>query len=542
MRLLQFLLFGMLLLPASLSSQTLPVGSLPDQQMRLQALLSDSSSFSVVNRPFSFSEYNAVLNNSHPDGWWNRNYAPRPLLSFGDTEAGLLPVSTLFTLNSRHPLSENNGAAWYGRGWNREFSGGFFARGSFFSLSVQPHLVIHENRDFPAPGFVLSRSGPGFFQTEEYAAEVDLPYRFGPDPFTVLDPGHSSARLFYRAMETGLSTEPLWWGPAVKYPLMMSNNAPGISHFFLGTRHPAPVPLIGHISFRWILGYPQDSDYYIGFNQKDRRFMNGANVAWNPSFIPELSLGVTRMFHVYEVDGFSLSNAALILGPVRKVRLIRLEGSDEERQERNQMISAYAHLRLPGARAEIYGEFFREDHSFDLRDFLQQPHHNSGYAIGLQKIMSGPGADFYNLNVEFTNLTTSQLQQVRPQAYFYSHSRIQQGHTNRGQVLGAAIGPGSNSQYVELQAYRERLRVGLFLQRVVNNDNFHFLKGSARLSPHREFGDFYRHRVDLNSGFSVLMVYDSLVFTGKLVWNRAYNYGRYDLADYEGSNVTNYER
>ena len=474
--------------------------------------------------------------------WWNRNLSGTAYNLTDNITAGIHTPTVRNTINSRFPNSQNNGAAWYGRGMNLEFQGGFYIHSPYLTIDLRPHLVYQQNNDFLRPRFALRRGGEFLFQTTEYRLFIDLPYRFGPEPYTTVDWGSSSLRAHYGNWEVGLSTEPLWWGPVNRYPLIMSNNAPGVHHLFFNSRNPLEVPYVGEISFRWVLGYPQESDYYEGLNPGVTRFINALNFAYRPSFFGNLTMGATRVFHIYEIDGFNLDQVSVILGPIRKVSLIQSQGVDSDRQIRNQAISIYAHLRLPEAKAEIYGEFFREDHSFDFRDFFNQPQHNSAYAFGFQKVMFGPWADFYKLNLEITNLTVTQIQQVRPQSFYYTHTRIQQGHTNRGQVLGAAIGPGSNSQYIDLEAYHGNLLIGLFLQRVVNNDTFHFQEGTSRLSPSRNFGDFFRHRIDLNAGLNFNYGPGPFYIQSKLIWTKAYNYGRFDLAEYAGVNIQNFDR
>lgn len=525
----------------TLYAQTLSVGSIQDQQMRLHVLLADSLDFSVVNRPFSLADYDEVLGSNRSSQWWDRNLSGTTYeLMYGIT-AGIHSSTIRNTINSRFPNSQNNGAAWYGRGMNMELQGGFYIRSPYLTLDLRPHLIHQQNNDFLRPRFVLRRGGEFLYQPTEYSLYIDLPYRFGPESYTTIDWGSSSLRAHYKNWEAGVSSEPLWWGPVNRYPLIMSNNAPGVHHFFINSRQPMMVPFIGKVSFRWVLGYPQESEYYAGESAGFKRFINALNLAYQPSFFENLTIGLTRVFHIYEEDGVTVDQVSIILGPIRKISLIQTQGEDEERQIRNQLISVYAHLRMPEANAEIYGEFFREDHSFDFRDFFNQPHHNSAYAFGFQKVIFGPWADFYKVNMEITNLTVSQIQQVRPQAFFYDHTRIQQGHTNRGQVMGAAIGPGSNSQYIDLEAYHNNVLIGLFLQRVVNNDTFHFEEGSLRFSPARNFGDYFRHRVDLNAGLNFLYGPGPFYIQSRVIWTKAYNYGRFDLADYAGINIQNFE-
>jgi len=525
-----------------LYAQKLSVGTIQDQQMRLHVLLADSIHFSVVNRPFSYSDYQKIMDSDDSLQWWNRNITSKVYeLSEGIT-AGIHSPVFKNTVNTRFPYSQNNGAAWYGRGMNSELFGGFYIRSSYLTIDLQPHLIYQQNIDFLSPRFLQRVGGKPTYQLTEFDVEIDLPYRFGPDPFTTFDWGSSSIRGHYKKWEAGLSSEPLWWGPVNQYPLIMSNNAPGVHHFFFNSRSPMKIPYFGKLSFQWVLGYPQESGYYTGENAGTKRFINALNLAYQPSLFENLTLGATRVYHIYEGDGFSFDQVSVILGPLRKVALIQQEGEDRERQERNQAVSIYAHLRLPKANAEIYAEFFREDHSFNFRDLFNQPHHNSAYAFGFQKVFFGPWANFFKMNLEITNLTITQLQQVRPQAYYYSHSRIQQGHTNRGQVLGAAIGPGSNSQYIDMEAYRGNLRIGMFLQRVVVNDTFHFQEGSIRFSPARDFGDYFRHRIDLNVGLNLLYGPGPFYIQSNLIWTKAYNYGRFDLGDLLRVNIQNYDQ
>lgn len=524
-------------------AQTVQIGSIQDRQMRIQMLSSDSLSISTTIGPYQYKDYLSVIKQADPLA------APfqRPLKHTtyhlpGEVTFGILPFTFRNTINSRFPHSENNQAAWYGRGVNSEINAGGYLSHQFFTLSFQPHLIYQQNKDFQIPNFVTRRDGSVAFRPDVSSLFMDYPFRMGPESFYTFDWGNSSIRIHNKYIETGVSSEPLWWGPANHYPLVMSTNAPGIHHFFLGSRRPLTVPYLGNFSFQWIMGSPKQTEWFDGVGADQNRFLNAANIAYQLPFYPNLTLGITRVYQLFVNERISLSDITLIMGPLQKVNLISQEGEDEERQVRNQILSTYFHMRLPEARAEIYGEFFRDDHSYDIRDFINQPHHNSAYSFGFRKLFDGPFADFFSMNLEFTNLTASQLNQVRPQTYFYSHRLIQQGHTNRGQILGAAIGPGSNSQLIAVDVFKDQLNLGLLVQRVVVNDNFHFEKGSSKLLPGSSFGDYFRHRVNLNLGTHLLYISEPFYLQGKLLWTKAYNYGRYDYGRLHGINVTNYDR
>ena len=530
-----------LIFPSESRGQIIPAGSLHDEFLRIQALMNDSTDYSFVNRPVSYHNRPVSAGSDQAAGLWNRpmqGFVISPIEGF---RAGLNPFVIKNTFNSRLPNGQNNDAAWYGRGYNTEFRGGFFVTSKFLTINFYPHLIYQENRDFLHPRFISRRSGEVRYLAEGIGNELDAPFRFGPDPFSTFDLGASSIRFHFREFETGISSEPLWWGGAVQYPLVMSNNAPGIHHAFIGTREKVKIPYLGYFQFRWILGYPEESGYYRGTGSGQTRFTNAANFAFSPPFLKHLTIGLTRVYHLYETDGFDIANALVMFDPVRRSSLVGRQGPDGTRQRRNQTASFYAHLHLPEANAEIYGEFYREDHSYDFRDYFIQPHHNSAYAFGFQKISYIPWFDIVKTNLEFTNLTSTQLNQVRPQTYFYTHSRIRQGHTNRGQILGAAIGPGSNSQYIGMDGYKDSYKVGFSAQRIVVNDNFHFEEGSASVAPSPNFGDYFRHRVDLNFGLNFLYGPGPFYLQSRLVWTKAFNYGRFDYGNFRGINVTNYE-
>jgi hypothetical protein len=54
---------------------------------------------------------------------------------------------------------------------------------------------------------------------------------------------------------------------------------------------------------------------------------------------------------------------------------------------------------------------------------------------------------------------------------FYTHAEVPQGHTHRGQLLGAAVGPGSDAQYLALDVLDAGRSWGLWMERVRWDDD-----------------------------------------------------------------------
>lgn len=546
---LYFFAFMMISSVSTLSSQNLPTDEVYEEQIRIQQLLFGSKHSLLSNRPVWKNVYLAYLNEGELNhGIWTESHINR--LNRNDESIfrfGIYNPQTRVTINTTHPNGTNNESAWYGRGLNSEITGGFWISNDYLTVTFRPQIVSQQNRNFEPPRFLLSdETGNLLYNAEALGETIDLPYRFGADSYQTYSLGYSSIRLHYKQLETGFSTEPLSWGPNVNYPLLLSNNAPGLNHFFLGTRAPIHIPYLGRFEFSLIGAFPEDSDYFIldEDEKMNQRFMSGINISFSPQISPNLHFGFARNIHTYlGDDGFKLSDLGMLLDPFYLEEFIRIRGNLNTIKPRNHLNSVYARWIWPENQFEIYGEFYREDFAWDTRDFLMEPRHNSGYAFGLQKLIFAPFAQFYLLNVEFTNMTPSYLQEVRRQDYYYTHPEIRQGHTNRGQLLGAAIGPGSNSQIIRLDAYKEWGKIGLFTQRLADNNHFHYQFDRSLNRPEEfrgGFGDYWRNRTDLTIGLNGLIYMNQLRISGKVSWTKYFNYGRFDYGSFGGINVSNF--
>jgi hypothetical protein len=537
-----------MMLPATIFSQTIPIDHIREEQMRIQQLLNGSLYSSFTNRPVWNHTYDSTMAKSPYDfGIWTQ---PIKQASYGIEpyfKAGIYIPEARFTVNTALPYGENNESAWYGKGFNSEWTAGFWVTSDYLTVTFRPRLSNHQNLDFKAPRFIpTNEQGEREFVAEGIGDIIDRPYRFGPDPFGRASLGYTSIRAHFRMFEAGYSNEPLWWGGNVKYPLVMSNNAPGMRHIFAGTRSPMRIPYVGKFEFKYLLAFPEDSDY---FEPDEERFdldriMNGINLSWSPAFAPNLTFGITRAIHTYmDENGLLQEDFTLILDPLLLKNFLETRGPLDEVRPRNHLNSIYGRWIWPESMIEIYGEYFRDDYAWDSRDLLMEPRHNSGYAFGFQKLILSSFSEFVKLHMEFTNMTPSYLEEVRRQDYYYADRLVPQGHTNRGQVLGAAIGPGSNSQYLGLDAYFERGRGGLFIRRLSDNNHFHFEFDRALDRPEefrQGFGDYWRNRTDLTIGARGLYTIRNFIFRGELSWTKLLNYGRFDYGEFGGLNIANF--
>ncbi|MEI6586791.1 MAG: capsule assembly Wzi family protein, partial [Sediminibacterium sp.] len=119
--------------------------------------------------------------------------------------------------------------------------------------------------------------------------------------------GQTSARLNLGKISVGYSNENLFWGPGQYGALIMSNNAPGFSHYTINTLRPIKS-IIGSFEFQLVTGrLEQDptmpfeaySLQLIGWNNQPRIF-NGLNIVYQPKFLPNLFIGINRAYQYSE--------------------------------------------------------------------------------------------------------------------------------------------------------------------------------------------------------------------------------------------------
>lgn len=395
--------------------------------------------------------------------------------------AAVILPEVLLVRNSAIPAAENDGALWAGRGGNVLVRGGLAVRYGRVTAVLAPELSYSRNLGFASvPSFLNGQqpaTGPFAAQwfTGDYSA--DLPIRFGDQSYTVVGFGQSSVTVAGRRIAAGVSTENQWWGPGVRNALLMSNAAEGVPHAFVRTARPLHTRL-GDVEARWMLGGLTRSLYFqTPAEVAEGRLLNGAVVTLHTAADPGLTVGAAR----------------LVLSPTRDAALghaldVLVAGGKGTRVD--QLTSVFARWVVPGA--EVYGEFARSVLPRSLREFLIAPLNAGAYTLGVARAWRGPAAGTMRGSLEVTDLEQSHTLTDRPRPPdYYTGRAAPAGFTSRGQSLGAAIGPGSSSQWAALDYYAPAWQLGAFAQRTrYQNDALY------RVDVYNAF----RHDVGLSGG------------------------------------------
>ena len=170
------------------------------------------------------------------------------------------------------------------------------------------------------------------------------------------------------------------------------------------------------------------------------------------------------MFHQrWTRDGATLSTAMEPFSALLKDRV------KQNAAETNQVASIFARVAPPGSGVEVYGELYREDHNYNLRDLIGEPDHASAYTVGLRRAWLTDERVVRAITIEAANGRISPIQRIRSQAPIYIHTALTEGHTFLGQPLGssAVFGGGGITAVVEQIAAQRSYSVEGGLRRTV---------------------------------------------------------------------------
>lgn len=470
------------------------------------------------------------------------SFTARPFFPAASKEKAvfkLMPFSWKQQYNSDHPEGLNDGAMIPARGYQSFVSGGIFAKYGIVSVQLMPEFVFAENKSYQ--GFPDQLSDElWFINYLDILNNIDLPERFGKTAFNKVFWGQSSIRLTFKSLSLGLSNENLWWGPGMKNALLMTNSAPGFMHITLNTVKPIHT-IIGSFEGQLIMGRLEASGYpnidsikiaehnvfkymirdWIPYSRKpdDWRYMNGIVMSYQPKWLPGLFLGAARSFITYHKDlGTSLNDYFPVIIPMFKETL---GNNVEDLVKRDQLASVFMRWISPESHSEIYGEYGREDHNYDLNDFLQEPDNFRAYTIGFRKLtpLKKRSNEYLDVQAEFTQLCRTLSTSLRGNGLseasgWYQHNLVRDGYTHNGQYLGAGIGSGSSMQSMNLSWVKNSKRLGLEFKRVVHNEDFWAFA----------IKDYRQHWVDIGGAFIGEWNYKKFLFNARVETVGSINY------------------
>ncbi len=406
-------------------------------------------------------------------------------------------------LNSTTPSGFNDGTLYPSIGSQNRFSVGSRFTKKNFEINIQPEFVTARNIN---PPVFLGNKEDGNYWARYYLHiqnNIDYYTQFGRKPIMNLFPGQSYIAYHLNNFTFGISSENQWWGPGSRNSLMMTNTAPGFYHGYIKTNKPIETKW-GSFEGKAIVGQldvpdlPPIEDSLMrtiwagGIIRKNKslRHIEGFNINWQPKWIPNFYIGYTYFSQSYILN-------RNIIG--KKLGLL---SNDRPKQQLGAFVFRFV---LPKDHAEFYAEIGQPNQAVSPWRFFGDSV-RTGFVVGARKLFPiGKKGAYLKLYSEFT-----QLQLMNPALVinlkepfggpmvtsWYTSNQIRQGYTHQGQMLGASIGPGSNSQSIGLSWHKGKNKIGLFIERVANNNDFY---------TYQYFGSTYYNRyfININKGFEL---------------------------------------
>jgi hypothetical protein len=383
----------------------------------------------------------------------------------GSVDVAALPLRLGTVWNSRYPSGTDDGLLWAGRGVSQLATGGATLRWGMLSATIAPEVSWSENRALELPA---APPGGSPFANPYYPGDIDLPQRFGAGSFATWGPGQSSLRLERWNLALGLSTESLWMGAGIRDSILLTDTGPGFPHLHLGTARPFDT-FLGGIEALLFWGRLERTEYKAGGGHP---LLIGLGVTYSPRWVPGLHLGLGRLM-TQPWDGLRFRDYFAFFQSFQKSSLKAWYGPTGDNPYDNQIAAVFGRWVFPEVGFEVYGEWAREDHDWTAYGTIREPDHSQAYLIGLHKVFRVRGG-LLRYYAELTHLQEQRpLGNARGVPVYYVHA-ADLDLTNRGQLLGAWIGPGGDSQTMALDYYHRGGRVGGYLERVRRNDAYYW--------------------------------------------------------------------
>lgn len=436
-----------------------------------------------------------------------------------------LPVSVALQYNSQHPYGWSDGAMIPSKGIETLVSAGFSFTSGNFSLQVKPEFVYAQNTAFET--FPEDHNDIYWATYYQLLNKSDIPERFGDKAYKKIFAGQSSIRYTKGSLSAGISTENTWWGPGRYNALVMSNNAPGFLHATLNTVKPIETA-IGSFEGQLIAGSlssseiaPQDTNrYYNGTRlyqpKLDKsRYIAGFTMSWQPKWVKGLYVGFSKASYLYHSDISGIADIFPLEGIIKS--------GIEKAGKKASLGSLFARYVMPEEHAELYFEFGRNDKSPSLINIATDNGYPRAYVAGFRKLFtSNKRKSYIEFASEFTQMELPNADLIKQSASWYTNSYVRQGYTNYGQVLGAGIGPGTNSQLIDISWVKGFTKVGVKFERVVRNSDFYY---NAFVITQ----DFTRHWVDLSTTLHANWQFERFLLSSEMGLIRSLNYQWYIL-------------
>lgn len=418
--------------------------------------------------------------------------------------------------NSGYARTYNDGAVWKGKGATVETHFGFQGKKGKLSYTFYPLVFFSQNSSYTLVDHRGSLNPLNYQLT--VGGGIDWVQRYGNDAFFAFHPGQSEVRLDLGKFISAVSTQNYSWGPSRFNPIMMSRQAGGFPHLRLGLK-PFDIKLgkfkAGRLEFNMLYGLLKESDYYDENEDNNGRYFNSFSLSYEPSFLDGFKIGINKVLYkqtrYFAMEDIISPFYIIDDGIVDEVTLSVNDTFD-------QLASFTFEWNLKEAGFRAFAEYAVNDFSGII---YIEPEHSRAITVGFEKTIETKDGRVVNILYEHSNLTRSSSFLYRPEPPYYIHGVNRQGYTHNGQILGAGIGPGGNSDNLLVELISDEHSLGVLFQRIESNKDWFIVN----------IQDKERHDQEYTTSFFYQKQLNNLTLSTSLALS--YNFNRYYLSNQE---------
>lgn len=437
-------------------------------------------------------------------------------------ELRVFPILKKDNYTTNHPIEINNEDNPLNVGYQTNIQSGIYIKKGGIEFQTRPKFVFSENKKYET--FFTNHDDITWRDYYQWINRIDNPEKFGNDPLSKIFLSNTSLSYNKVGLKLELSNKNMWWGPGYYQTLLMTNNAEGFINLNFSSAKPISFNF-GNVEWQFASGLLKNSriepiesrrvfkgEFLYNPKPNSRRIFTGGAVSLEPKITPGLFLGFIKASYSYLKNSKSLLDYTSLFGTLgTKVT------TAEKNEQKRMMGSVFLKYMMKKDNAEIYAEYGRNDKTLNPLFFLEKEPIPSGLIIGMKKIFPLKNDEFIDFGMEYTNLSLKDIYQIKDIKSWYIDDSVRHGYTNNGKIIGSGLGPGGESQLIEIGLNKGINRIGIQFERRVHNNDFYYYS-------FERIRDFRRHWVDLITNFEVDLQYKNFLFGGKFTIARTLNY------------------
>jgi hypothetical protein len=258
---------------------------------------------------------------------------------------------------------------------------------------------------------------------------------------------------------------------------VLSDNAAGIPRVYVRTSNPFRTR-IGELEGVWFLGGLNESPFFDSDGRDDIRSISAGTVTLRLAADTGFTIGIARevIADVPRLGSIPVHAADLVFDWGRSPT------SGPTTRKSDQVTSLFGRWVFPVSGVGVYVEWAKRQLPRSTRELLVDPQKSQGYTLGIEWANEVSSVTTIRFLSELTTLEqTPEDRSVDVPEFYVSHT-VPQGFTQQGQSIGAAIGPGSSSQFLSGIVLHRNWQAGANFGRIRSEETAYYRTVAGSIS------------------------------------------------------------